>query len=116
MANLVKINQVHFLMGFETPEGAADCVVTKRLLDSNQIPYVHLHYGDSSQHAEIFSAHHTWSYGSDFRTEAFNDFPIVFWTEYYDDYERFIEVVKNSTDLANSNLIKHKDKIVPRPA
>lgn len=107
MANIVKITDVHLYVGIRTVEGAAECARIKLMLDAANIKYVTLAYGDDSQHDGLFGALNTWGFSrSSQRKVNFTDFPIVHWTEYYDDYEKCIETVSNSTDLANSNLIK----------
>jgi hypothetical protein len=112
MANIVKITEVYLYMGFTTPESAAECVKVRAMLDDNGIKYQTLHYPDNSQHDACFSALSTWVFGPSFRQIAFKDFPIVHWKEFYDDWERHIEVVQSATELASSNLILHKDKVI----
>jgi hypothetical protein len=112
MANLVKINKVYLFIGFgSTPEVAAECVKARDLLESNKIPFTLLNYLDADSHAGNCAALSTWTWGSDFHTKTFTDFPIVHWTEYFDDFERYLEGVQGLDALVSSNLLKNKDKV-----
>lgn len=112
MANLVKISKVYLIVGLgDTPEVAADCVVAKNMLDQNGIKYTILHYADKVDHDANCKALSTWTWGIDFHQRTLTKFPIVYWTEYFDDYERFLDVAEGSVELAASALIKNKDKV-----
>jgi hypothetical protein len=102
---LIKIKQV--VLYTALTEDAAECFQCKKLLDDNKIKYTLLHYGDESTHQQNFDALSTWSWGGDFRQVKFTKFPIIHWTEYYDDYERYMEVAVGLEELQASNLIKN---------
>lgn len=107
MANIVKITEVHLYSGL-TAE-ASECFECKKVLNDNGIKHISLFYGDDPQgHNDNFAALSTWSFGPEFKQYTFTKFPIVTWKEYYDDYERWIEVAQSSTELLNSNLVKNK--------
>lgn len=106
MANIVKISEVVVYSGLTADAG--DCYACKKLLDDNGIKHSLLHYADESVHAENFAALSTWTFGPDFKQYKFTKFPLVFWKEFYDDYERFLNLAQSSTELAESNLIKNK--------
>lgn len=109
MANIVKINEVVLYTGLTAD--AADCYLCKKLLEDNGIKYVVLHYGDDSVHPENFAALSTWSFGPNFTQYNFTKFPLVIWKEFYDDYERFLDVAQSSAELAVSNLVKNKELV-----
>ena len=108
MANLIKIANVAFYAGFDN----IDVFACKKILDDNFIPYQFLVYSDSSSYPSLFAALGTWSFGPNFTQYNFTQMPIIVWTEYYDDYERFACISLNSTDLATSNLVAHANLIV----
>lgn len=105
MANLVKITEVTLMTGFTA--GAAECCACKKLLQDSGIKYQLLHYGDESTHHTNFDALSTWTFGPNFEQRTFTDFPVVTWKEFYDDYERWIQVAQSSEELAASNLLKN---------
>jgi len=112
MANIVKITNVDLYTGMVSEQEAVEEVRCRQLLKQNNIPFNHLHYGDESVHEQNFKALSTWTFGSDFQNYDFKKFPIVMWKEYYDDYERFHQVVTSFEDLKNSSLLKNIDKVV----
>lgn len=112
MANLVKISDVSMVCGLTSEQGATDAVTCKKILEQHSVPYSLLMYQDTDQHVLNIKALSTWSFGPDFKTYEFTDMPIVMWKEYYDDYERYQDVVHSSDELLASNLIKNKDKVV----
>jgi hypothetical protein len=105
MAEIVKITQVSLMVGITA--GAAECYACKKILDDNGIKYQLLHYGDESTHANHFDALSTWPFGPQFEQRTFTDFPIITWKEYYDDYERWLQVAQSSKELAESSLLKN---------
>lgn len=106
MANIVKISEVVVYSGLTADAG--DCFACKKMLDDNGIKYQLLHYADESQHVDNFAALSTWSFGPDYNQYTFTKFPLVIWKEFYDDYERWLNVAQSSTELAVSTLIKNK--------
>ncbi len=107
MANIVKITEVTVYTGLT--EDAGDCFACKKLLDQEGVKHNLLNYGHEPEvHAANFAALSTWTFGPDFKQHTFTKFPIVTWKEFYDDYERWMEVAVSSEELKNSNVIKHK--------
>jgi hypothetical protein len=104
MANLVKITEVNLYSGMT--EDVQDCYACKAMLEKANIPFTHLFYNDNQAHAPNFAALSTWSFGPDFQQYTFTKYPLVIWKEFYDDYERFVQVAQSSAELAKSNLIR----------
>ena len=110
MANLIKIRDI--VLYTALTEDATECYACKKLLNEHNIKYKVLHYGDESVHQQNFDALSTWSFGPDYRQHEFKKFPIIHWNEYYDDYERYMEVATSLDELKNSNLIKNASLVV----
>lgn len=106
MANIVKITDVQLYAGFS--QGVADAFECKKILDAAGVKYSLLMYHDEPTIAANVAAISTWTFGSDFKQYAFTDFPVIVWKEFYDDYERFLQVATSSKDLAASTLIANK--------
>lgn len=92
---LIKIIQVH-LYTANTNEEA--CNQAKQWLDNNGVEYTHLHYGDESQHSDVFTALNSW-FGTNF-----SQFPIVVYDEIYDDQPSQRAFIYGTTALTQSNL------------
>jgi len=107
MANLVRINNVSFYASFDN----VDVFACKQLLDQNNIPYQFLVYPEASSLPSLFAALSTWSFGPNFTQYNFTKTPLIIWTEYYDDYERYLNISLDSTNLATSNLLTNASLI-----
>lgn len=114
MANVVKITEVNLYAAMISEEGAVACIRTKKFLEANNIQYAHYVYSDEAQIPPLFEALGTWTFGPEFRQVSFSSssFPFVTWKEFHDDYERFVEIAVGLNELAQSTLIKNKDRVV----
>lgn len=109
MSNLVKIKDV--VLYTAITEHAGECYACKKLLRDSNIAFKELCYADESTHQENFDALGTWAFGSDYRSVKFTKFPIIHWTEFYDDWNRYVEVVDGLEQLKQSNLLKNAAKV-----
>jgi hypothetical protein len=109
MANIIKIKDVELIFGLT--EGAHECFLCKQVLDQANIKFRVLHYGDDKSQQRQLDNMSTWSFGADFKQYKFTEFPIVTWKEFYDDYERFLEVAQSAEELKASNLLKNASLI-----
>ena len=103
---LAKIKDVTLYVGLT--ENGAECFNAKKLLADNNIPHKLLAYNDTNQHASVFNALNTWRWGENATTKTFNDFPIVHWTEHFDDFSSVRHCVTSVAELNNSSLIANK--------
>lgn len=111
MSNLVKIDDVIIYFGVTTPEALQAIFDCKQILDDNNIPYVNVIYPDVAVYPEVFTNLSTWAFGKDFTQYTFEDFPIITWHEYYDDYEVCDQVAISVETLQASSLIVHKELV-----
>jgi hypothetical protein len=107
VANLLKINSISLYLNFDS----LDSYYFKKELDSQNIPYEIIQSIVKEQEKSILNFLSSMIYGEDFEEYTFNKFPIVTWREYYEDYERWIDVAETLEELKNSNIFKHKDLI-----
>jgi hypothetical protein len=113
MANLVKIKDVHLSTSQKTAS-AADCTAAVKLLDDAGVRYSHLWYEDSSQHPEVLGALSTWWWGREMGEKTqrkFEDFPILHWTECFDNWEHHQMHAAGLTEIQNCDLLKHVNLI-----
>lgn len=111
MANLIKITEVQLHIGPGTDTEVAECLQCKQILSENAIPHkthMFLFYGDDAQKLQVLGAN---VFGPDFSQYEFKTFPVITWKEYYDDYERFMQVATRVEQLNSSNVVLHKDKV-----
>lgn len=106
---LAKIKGVHLYVGL-TANGA-ECFNAKKLLADNNIPHKLLAYNDIAQHASVFNALNTWSWGSNNETRTFTDFPIIHWTEYHDDFSSYNSCATSVAELGVSTLLANKELV-----
>lgn len=103
MANIVQITNVQ--LGFGLTDNFKECVDCINFLQQNNIDVGILNYaGDEIAHAMVFAAY------SD-AYQIVTDFPIILWTETYDDGNMIRQMVLSLSDLQTSALIAHKDLI-----
>ena len=96
MANLIKIKDVQFFIGFGTPSENLDCAACKDLLNGNNIPYIFTIDINRSNYLQTFEEFNNWVFGLDFSQYIFNSWPIIIWYEYYDDYNVMLQrIFKN---------------------
>jgi hypothetical protein len=109
---LVKIKDVYLYVGL-SPNGA-ECYNAKKVLDDNNIPFVLLGYNDTTQHSSVFEALNTWGWGPEKQTKTFTDFPLIHWTECYDDFTTEMFCATSVAELNNSSLILNKLLVEPK--
>jgi len=103
MANIVQITNVQ--LGVGLTDNFKECVDCINFLQQNNIEVGILNYaGDEIVHAMVFAA-----YSDAYHTVT--DFPIILWTETYDDGNMIRQMVLSLSDLQTSALIAHKDLI-----
>ena len=106
---LAKIKDVVLYVGLT--ENGAECFNAKKILADNNIPFKLLAYYDSAQHPSVFGALNTWRWGADGLTETFNDFPIIHWTECYDDFTVYNSCATSVAELNISTLLTNKELV-----
>jgi hypothetical protein len=105
MAKLVKIKDIHLYVGFT--ESSADCYEALKLLREFGIKFNFLNFGDQDQHHEAnFKALGTWSFGLNSQSKQFNDYPILVWDEFYDDWSTCRCAAHGLSEIKESNVIK----------
>ena len=107
MANLVKITNVTLLANYED----TDSYYCNKLLEDNSISHnkqIFINKDDANTTLVYYSL---FVYGDSYSEYNFTSLPLIIWMERYDDYERWYQVANNSSALANSNLIIHKDLV-----
>lgn len=109
MATLVKIKEVRLSVGLT--ENSAECYNLKKLLEDNNISYKLLTYFDDSQVPSVYQAYNTWNWGVEKTTKTFTDFPILVWTECYDDYEKYSCCITSSAEFNTSSLFLNKNLV-----
>ena len=103
MANIDQITNVQMCIGLT--DNFRECLYCISFLQQNNIDVGILNYaGDEIIHAMVFAA-----YSDAYRTVT--DFPIILWTETYDDGNMIRQMVLSLSDLQTSALIAHKDLI-----
>lgn len=108
MSNLIQITKITFYFGDSNFEEQFQC---KEFLDSNNIPYQRSLIFSKNDITKFFETMNISVFGADFNQYTFTEFPIITWIEQYDDYERFMEVARNVTELTNSKLLLNKSLI-----
>ena len=107
---LAKIKDVVLYVGLT--ENGAECFNAKKVLVDNNIPFKLLSYFETAQHPSVFNALNTWRWGANNEAKIFNDFPIVHWTEVYDDFSLVNSCVTSVAELNISTLLKNKELVV----
>lgn len=106
MANITKIVEVEIHIGSGTDTEVDEAFACKQFLVDNEIPHktqIHMFYGDDETKLRVLSSQ---VFGLDFTQHEFTKFPVVTWKEYYDDYERCLQVARTVSELADSNIVK----------
>jgi hypothetical protein len=112
MANLVKINSV-YLYTTKMVDAATStaCDVARTLLTQAGIKFSELWYNDATkdERKAVLSSLSTWKWGHDGAKDSrqMTSFPIVHWTEYYDDWSQHLEHSHGLSELQTSDLLKN---------
>jgi hypothetical protein len=107
MLNLIKIKNVCLYVGIT--DNTDDCITCKNILKDNNIPHtVQMCFDEKNQELSLMQSR---VFGPNFTQHEIKDFPFVIWTEFYDDYERFMEIALTLEELSNSNLVKYKNLV-----
>lgn len=112
MANLVKINNVYLYTTKMVGAGTtAACDAARDLLTTAGIKFNELWYNDPKvdERKTVLSSLSTWNWGINGSKgpRQLTAFPIIHWTEYYDDWSQVMEHSLGLVELQNSNLMKN---------
>jgi hypothetical protein len=94
-----EIKDIYIYTGL-TPAGESDSATAVEWLDSNNITYINLWYGDESQHKSVFDAINTWNVGE------VSDFPFVIYDEIDDEGLSTRRGLIGLDAILNSNLVE----------
>lgn len=94
---IVKIDNIYLYTGL-TPSGGDDSAKAVDWLDSNNIEYTNLWYGDKAQHQSVFDSINTWNVGE------VSDFPFVIYYEVDDEGFSTPRALIGLDAIINSNL------------
>ena len=108
MSNLIQITQVTFYFGENNFQEQFQC---KTFLDTNNIAYRSQIIFSTNQTTTFFEEMNLSVFGPDFTQYTFTQFPIITWLEHYDDYERFMGVARNLSELTTSTLVLNSSLI-----
>lgn len=109
-SNLVKIKDVILHVGLS--ETGTDQYIAYKSLANANIKFQTNSYGDHFDgHNATFSALNTWSWGVNAEKRIFDHFPILTWTECYDDFSLIVQNAVDSSNIANSSVIANKSLI-----
>lgn len=117
MSNLVKIKDVFLYTSTQlSANTTAACNAARDLLTSANVKFTELWYNDESVKESIpaLTSLSTWNWGpggSKGQT-TFTDFPLVHWTECYDDWSSHQEHAAGVGELQSSNLLKNTQLVV----
>ena len=111
MATLEKITNVELYVGYVDAQSVIDGFEIKNWLESIGIKPNLMHYPENSTNTQLFENLSTWTFGEDFRQFTFTRFPLVIWTEWYDDYGVYRQVAQTLDEIKASSLVAHKDLI-----
>lgn len=110
MTKLVHIKDIYIYYTTLEPH-AEECKQALVLLDKAGIDANELLYDHEPHHENVFAALNTWGWGPKRRQRSFDiKFPLVHWTECYDDFSQHhehavgIDELKKSTPLNNPSL------------
>jgi hypothetical protein len=110
MANLVQIKDIYLFTTIRIDDTVtAQCDEARQLLKANGIPFNELWYNDPNidERTPLLTALSTWHWGpggSKGQREMTN-FPIIHWTECYDDWTTAIEHSHGIVEIRNSSLL-----------
>jgi len=95
MANLVKVRDIFLYVGW-SPK-AADSYAAMTLLKEADVPFTLLHYPDTTALEPL----NTWGWGPETSpvSKTFTDFPVLHWTELYDDWSKALEVADGLLEI-----------------
>jgi hypothetical protein len=96
---IVGIKNIYLYTGLTATGGNASAEALQ-WFDDNNIKYIHMWYGDLSQHQEVFDSLNTWNIGT------FADFPFVIYEELHDDYTAVNQALIGLDAIKNSNLVE----------
>ncbi len=111
MSNLIKIDSIRFNIGLSTDASMVEQLACRKILVDEAIPHGVLMYS-MDDYSSVLGPLSSWVFGLEMREVLFTDFPVITWTEYYDDYNVVSECAASSAELATSNLVKFKNLIV----
>ena len=108
MSNLIKIKNVCLYVGIT--DNTDECITCHNILKDNNIPHaIQMCFDEKNQELNFIQYR---VFGPDFTQHEIKDFPFVIWTEFYDDYERFMEIALTVEQFKQSNVLKFKSLVV----
>lgn len=96
---ITRIEKIYVYTGL-TPTGGDDSAKAIDWLDTNNIQYTNLWYGDKAQHQSVFDALNTWN------IETVSDFPFVIYNEIDDEGFSTPVGLIGLDAILNSNLVE----------
>jgi hypothetical protein len=108
MPSLIKITNVCLYVG--TTDNVEACLAIRNALKGNSIPHATAICVNSDRDYALNTMSDS-VFGPDFTQYEVKDFPFVTWMEYYDDYERYMEIAFTLDQVQQSNLLKFKSLI-----
>lgn len=107
MANLVHIKDIYIYYTTLEPH-AEECREALDLLDKTGIEAGELLYDHEPHHNTVFESLSTWGWGPKRRQKKFDvKFPLLHWTECFDDHSQHVEHVVGVEELKNSTLLQN---------
>ena len=110
MPTLLKIKDVCLYVGMT--DNVNDCLAFRNILKDSNVPYKTSIIVFPADQEATFNAVSNFVYGPDYVQHEITSFPFVIWTEFYDDYERFMEIALTVEQFKQSNVLKFKSLVV----
>lgn len=112
MANLAKINNVYlYTTTKDTMQTSIACDTARALLTEAGIKFQELWYNDDKidERTPVLASLSTWHWGPNGSKgqRKFSLFPLIHWTEYYDDWSQSIEHSHGLDEILASDLLKN---------
>lgn len=116
MANLVKIKDVRLSTTTRVDANTTNaCVYAREFLTLNGIKFSEVWYNDEKvdERTPVLKALSTWSWGPNGSKgkREFTAFPILHWTECYDDWSTHVEHAAGPAEIKDCTLIANKGLI-----
>lgn len=106
---LIRIKDIFLSTTILTDSNAvSECDAARKLLNESGIKFQELWYNDPNvdERTPVLNALSTWTWKSG-RTRSFNAFPILHWTECYDDWSTEIDHAMGLEEIQSSILIQN---------
>lgn len=107
---LIKIRDIFFYA--DTSDRLRETIEMEAILCKHNIGCYHRIDLVFNNPEELFDKLRSAAYGPEFDVFPNLQLPVVTWKEYYDDYERCINIAKTPSELQTSNLINNLHLVV----